>query len=143
MSFSFHSFYGEVEEGQVARLKKIYLPLTMEEREKYFLTKDNIKGRWVAIHKDKFILGIFNNVSRMQAELVRYVSKYFMYYKDLVIFDRYTCKVYTFPELPSNSNPPLQHELKSFKDTVRNVIKSINNEDSEDSNNLWSGLKLW
>ena len=140
MSFSFHSFYGEVEEGQVARLKRIYLPLTMENREKYFLTKDNIKGRWVAIKEDKFILGIFNDVSRMQAELVRYVSEYFMYYKDLVIFDRYTCKEYTFPELTSNSNPPLQHELKSFKDTVRNVIKSI---DYEDSNNLWSGLKLW
>ena len=64
MSFSFHSFYGEVEEGQVARLKKFYLPLTMEEREKYFLTKDNFKGRWVAIKEDKFIfllMTVFHN----------------------------------------------------------------------------------
>ena len=137
MSFSFHSFY---DGAQVAKLKEFYLPLTKEERENYFLTKAHDKGRWVAILEDKFRLETFNDFNQMKSVLVRQVSEDFMYYKDLVIFDRYTCKEYTFPELYSRSKPLLDDELKSFKDTVLNVIESI---DYVDSNNLWSGLKLW
>lgn len=136
MSFSFHSFY---DGAQVSKLKEFYLPLTKEERENYFLTKANDKGRWVAILKDKFRLETFNDFNQMQSVLVSQVSEDFMYYKDLVIFDRYTCKEYTFPELYSRSKPLLDDELKLFKDTVRNVIESIDYEDS----NYWSGLKLW
>ena len=136
MSFSFHSFY---DGAQVAKLKEFYLPLTKEEREEYFLTKANDKGRWVAILEDKFRLETFNDFNQMRSVLVRQVSEDFMYYKDLVIFDRYTCKEYTFPELYSRSKPLLDDELKSFKDTVLNVIESIDHEEGTD----WSGLKLW